>query len=166
MFEIEGHKSTIMGLALGGISGFLLHKNLKLSKGYGIAIGSLLGLIVGFQITKAQAKKARELSAQLRNMGVNTTTKNFSPRELQVRESTIEEQIEFKTKFYKTLPDSFTLDNVNYTKNSNLEFYKQPFTPNTFSGVQPIKISSAEFSNAYNKFKNIGKDLDYFQKVK
>lgn len=72
MFEIEGHKSTIMGLALGGISGFLLHKNLKLSKGYGIAIGSLLGLVVGFQITKAQAKKARELSARLRNMEAKT----------------------------------------------------------------------------------------------
>jgi hypothetical protein len=96
----------------------------------------------------------------------NTTPKNYTPRQPQIRENTIEEQIEFKTKFYKTLPDSFTLDNVNYTKNSNLEFYKQPFTPNTFSGVQPIKISSAEFSNAYNKFKNIGKDLDYFQKVK
>jgi hypothetical protein len=80
MFEIEGHKSTIMGLALGGISGFLLHKNLKLSKGYGIAIGSLLGIVVGFQITKAQAKKARELSASLRNNAIYTTSvrKNYS----------------------------------------------------------------------------------------
>ncbi len=68
MFEIEGHKSTIIGLALGGISGFMFHKNLKLSKGYGIAIGSVLGLIIGFQITKEQAKKARELSERVRNM--------------------------------------------------------------------------------------------------
>ena len=69
-----------MGLALGGISGFLLHKNLKLSKGYGIAIGSLLGIVVGFQITKAQAKKARELSASLRNNAIYTTSvrKNYS----------------------------------------------------------------------------------------
>jgi uncharacterized protein (DUF2342 family) len=68
MFDIEGHKSTIIGLALGGISGFMLHKNLKLSKGYGIAIGSVLGLIVGFQITKEQGKKARELSERVRNI--------------------------------------------------------------------------------------------------
>jgi uncharacterized protein (DUF2342 family) len=68
MIEIEGHKSTIIGLALGGISGFMFHKNLKLSKGYGIAIGSVLGLIIGFQITKEQGKKARELSERVRNM--------------------------------------------------------------------------------------------------
>jgi hypothetical protein len=70
MFEIEGHKSTIIGLVLGGISGFTLHKNLKLSKGYGIAIGSVLGLIIGFQITKEQAKRARELSERVRDMEV------------------------------------------------------------------------------------------------
>ena len=68
MFEIEGHKGTITGLALGGISGFIFHKNFKLSKGYGIAIGSLLGLIIGFQITKEQAKKAREMSERIRNI--------------------------------------------------------------------------------------------------
>ena len=68
MFEIEGHKSTLIGLALGGISGFIFHKNMKLSKGYGIAVGSVLGLIVGFQFTKAEAKKNRELSERVRNM--------------------------------------------------------------------------------------------------
>jgi uncharacterized protein (DUF2342 family) len=68
MFEIEGHKSTIIGLALGGISGFMLHKNLKLSKGYGILLGSVVGLIIGFQITKEQGKKARELAERVRNL--------------------------------------------------------------------------------------------------
>ena len=68
MFEIEGHKSTIIGLALGGISGFMLHKNLKLSKGYGIVIGSVVGLIIGFQITKEQGKKARESAERVRNL--------------------------------------------------------------------------------------------------
>jgi len=74
MFEIEGHKSTIIGLSLGGISGFMLHKNLKLSKGYGIAIGSVLGLIIGFQITKEQAKRARELSERVRSMEAKDQT--------------------------------------------------------------------------------------------
>ena len=68
MFEIEGHKSTIIGLALGGISGFMLHKNLKLSKGYGILLGSVVGLIIGFQITKEQGKKARESAERVRNL--------------------------------------------------------------------------------------------------
>jgi hypothetical protein len=71
MFEIEGHKSTIIGLGIGGISGFLLHKNLKVSKGFGIVIGSALGIIIGFQITKQQAKKARELSEKVRNIKAN-----------------------------------------------------------------------------------------------
>jgi hypothetical protein len=66
MFDIEGHKITLTGLALGGILGFIFHKNLNLSKGYGIAIGSLLGLTVGFQITKIEAKKVRELSKKVR----------------------------------------------------------------------------------------------------
>jgi hypothetical protein len=70
MFEIEGHKSTIIGLGIGGISGFLLHKNLKVSKSVGIIIGSALGIIIGFQITKQQAKKARELSERIRNLEV------------------------------------------------------------------------------------------------
>jgi uncharacterized protein (DUF2342 family) len=68
MFEIEGHKSTIIGLVLGGVTGLMLHEKLKLSKGYGIALGSVLGLVIGFQITKEQAKKARELSERVRNM--------------------------------------------------------------------------------------------------
>ena len=53
MFEIEGHKSTIIGLVLGGVTGFMLHEKLKLSKGYGIALGSVLGLVIGFQIGAA-----------------------------------------------------------------------------------------------------------------
>jgi hypothetical protein len=64
MFEIEGHKSTIVGLGIGGISGFLLHKNLKISKGVGVAIGCVLGVVIGFQFTKSEAKKNREAEAK------------------------------------------------------------------------------------------------------
>jgi gas vesicle protein len=46
----------------------MLHKNLKLSKGYGIVIGSVVGLIIGFQITKEQGKKARESAERVRNL--------------------------------------------------------------------------------------------------
>jgi hypothetical protein len=67
MFETEGRKNEIIGLGLGAVSGFLLHKNLKLSKGVSIAIGSVLGVVIGFQFTKSQAKKNRELSVKNRN---------------------------------------------------------------------------------------------------
>lgn len=67
MFEIEGHKSTIIGLGIGGVSGFLLHKNLKVSKGVGTAIGCVLGIIIGFQFTKLEAKKNREISLKALN---------------------------------------------------------------------------------------------------
>lgn len=68
MFQIEGHKITLIGLALGGIAGFLFSKNLKLSKGVGIAVGSLGGLIIGVQISKEQGKRIRELSERTRNI--------------------------------------------------------------------------------------------------
>jgi hypothetical protein len=76
-----------------------------------------------------------------------------------MKNSTIEDDRAMAITYYKTLPDKFTIKldserNVNYTKNSNLEFYKTPYTINSDSGVQPIKISGAEFSDAYRKFKN------------
>jgi hypothetical protein len=77
-----------------------------------------------------------------------------------VKSNTIEKERAMSIAYYKTLPDSFTIDNVNYTKNSNLEFYKTPFIPNSFSGVQPIKISGADFNNAHIKFRD--KDLPKF----
>jgi hypothetical protein len=89
------------------------------------------------------------------NLQIKNKSNNLGATPMpQLKNQTIEEQRASAIIYYKTLPDSFTIDNVNYTKNSNLEFYKTPFIPNSFSGVQPIKISGAEFSDAYIKFKN------------
>ena len=84
-------------------------------------------------------------------------TQKYSLGMPQLKPRTIEEERAFAIIYYKTLPDSFTIDNVNYTKNSNLEFYKTPFSISGDSGVPPIKISGADFNNAYIKFRD--KDL-------
>ena len=92
------------------------------------------------------------------NLKVKNKSNNLGATPMpQIRANTIEEERAMAIAYFKKLPDSFTIDNVNYTKNSNLEFYKTPFIPNSFSGVRPIKISGADFNNAYIKFRD--KDL-------
>jgi hypothetical protein len=147
MFEIEGHKSTIIGLALGGISGFIFHKNLKLSKGYGIAVGSVLGLIIGFQITKAQAKKIRELSDRVRNMEA------IDQKNKMILEGKMTSTIDVNT-----IPNNFTIKsdgyNTRYFKGGGgvFNYWKTPYSLTGESGVQPISIEVDEFTKAYNKF--------------
>ena len=121
-------------------------------------------LVVGYLLLKKSQSKVtlnpidpRQAECQKQNRNWDSVEKFCG-----MRNSTIEEDRANDITYYKTLPDKFTIkldsgQNVNYTKNSNLEFYKSPYTTNAFSGVQPIKISGAEFSDAYIKFKN--KDL-------
>ena len=108
-------------------------------------------IIVGYLLYKKSQKD--ELNKRVENLTKNDKIEKDSLGMPQLELRTIEEERAMAINYYKTLPNSFTIDNVNYTKNSNLEFYKTPFTPNSFSGVQPIKISGADFSNAYNEFK-------------
>jgi len=61
MIEEQAFRKYLLGLILGGGAGFLLHKNLKISKGLGIAIGSALGFVVTMQMMKVQQKKQIEL---------------------------------------------------------------------------------------------------------
>ena len=55
MFEISQIRPLIYGFGMGGGVGFLLHKNLKISKGLGIGLGGILGVLVAYQILKIQA---------------------------------------------------------------------------------------------------------------
>jgi len=123
-------------------------ENKKLLIGAGV-------VIVGYLLYKKS--KNDELNKRVQNFTESNKIQKDSLGQPQLRANTIEEERAFSIAYYKTLPDSFTIDNVNYTKNSNLEFYKTPFVPNSFSGVQPIKISGADFNNAYIKFRD--KDL-------
>jgi len=57
MHEISQIKPFFYGFGLGGGAGFLLHKNLKISKGLGVGLGGVLGVLVAYQILKIQAPK-------------------------------------------------------------------------------------------------------------
>jgi len=59
MFEIEQLKPLVFGI-LGGSAGFLLHKNLKISKGLGIGLGSVLGVVIAYNHLKQKQKKREE----------------------------------------------------------------------------------------------------------
>jgi len=148
MIEEKAFREYMIGLALGGGAGFLLHKNLKLSKGLSIGLGCVVGLVISYQLQKKQ--KAKQI------LIYRNEEKPYMP---QVGQGTPEEQKAFHDSLIKSMPDNFTLklsadSNVNYYRNSNNEFYKQPYSTTGESGVQPIKISLAEYSDAYVKFKN------------
>ena len=113
-------------------------ENKKLLIGAGV-------VVVGYLLWKKSQNDERNKRVQ--NITKSDEIQRDSLGMPQIRANTIEEERAMGIAYFKTLPDSFTIDNVNYTKNSNLEFYKTPFTPNSFSGVQPIKISGADFSN-------------------
>lgn len=123
-------------------------ENKKLLIGAGV-------LVVAYLLWKKSQND--ELNKRVQNMTKSDEIERDSLGMPQIRANTIEEERAMAIAYFKKLPDSFTIDNVNYTKNSNLEFYKTPFIPNSFSGVQPIKISGADFNNAYIKFRD--KDL-------
>jgi hypothetical protein len=114
------------------------------------------GVVVVVYLLWKKSKKD-ELNKRVQNLTKSDEIQRDSLGMPQVKPQTIEEQRASAIIYYKTLPDSFTIDNVNYTKNSNLEFYKIPFSTSGDSGVPPIKISGADFNNAYIKFRD--KDL-------
>ena len=77
----------------------------------------------------------------------------------QVKPETPEEKKAFHDILVKMLPNEFTIkqsanSNVKYYKGNNQDFYKVGYSTTGFSGMMPIKISFAEYSNAYNEFKN------------
>jgi hypothetical protein len=55
----------------------------------------------------------------------------------------------FNTRYYKNIDKTLTGFASSF---SVPDLYKQPFSTNGIGGVQPTKITSAEFLNAYNEF--------------
>jgi hypothetical protein len=150
-------------IILGAVVGRYVAKNIKKSTTLGMVLGGLAPLLA-FKLTIEYDKKNMPKQEPRQKVAIEPkptlTTKpklTPSPYMPQVIPMTMAEEREMAIRFYKTLPDEFVFNNVRYFKNSNLEFYKQPFSSEGFSGVMPIKISGAEFSNTYIKFRD--KDL-------
>jgi hypothetical protein len=119
--------------------------------------------LLAYQLSIEYDRKNMPKQEPRQKVGMNPDGSIFIPQNNpkpympQVKIMTMAEQREMAIRFYKTLPDEFVLNNVKYFKNSNLEFYKQPFSSEGDSGIMPIKIGGAEFSDAYIKFRD--KDL-------
>jgi hypothetical protein len=164
---------------LGAVVGRYVAKNMGKSTTLGMVVGGLAPLLA-FKLTIEYDKKNTPkqeprqkvgmnpdgsimTEKQIQNAQISSDISKFIPQNKpkpympQVKIMTMAEEREMAIRFYKTFPDEFVLNNVKYFKNSNLEFYKQPFSSEGFSGVMPIKIGGAEFSDAYIKFRD--KDL-------
>jgi hypothetical protein len=166
-------------IILGAVVGRYVAKNMGKSTTLGMVVGGLAPLLA-FKLTIEYDKKNTPkqeprqkvgmnpdgsimTEKQIQNAQISSDISKFIPQNKpkpympQVKIMTMAEEREMAIRFYKTFPDEFVLNNVKYFKNSNLEFYKQPFSSEGFSGVMPIKIGGAEFSDAYIKFRD--KDL-------
>jgi hypothetical protein len=143
-------------IILGAVVGRYVAKNMKKSTTLGMVVGGLAPLLA-YQLSISYDRKNMPKQEPKQKVAIEPTPTpmpNKKPYMPQVKPMTIAEEREMAIRFYKTLPDEFVLNNVRYFKNSNLEFYKQPFSSQGLSGVMPIKIGGAEFSNAHIEFRD------------
>jgi hypothetical protein len=144
---------------LGAVVGRYVAKNMGKSTTLGMVVGGLAPLLA-YQLTLEYDKKKTLKQLPEPKSAIKPTPEGGGRDKFGmpiIKPLTMAEEREMAIRFYKTLPDEFVLNNVRYFKNSNLEFYKQPFSSEGLSGVMPIKIGGAEFSDAYIKFRD--KDL-------
>ena len=155
----EDLQKLVLTIGGGGVVGYFIANKYNKSKTLGVVlgIGATLGSLYVYRIYQKNERNKRMINeGLLPKLNVNTIQKDSLGMPI-LKDNTIEENRIQAINFFKTKPDNFTIKldserNVKYTKNSNLEFYKTPYTINGFSGVQPIKIGGAEFLDAYNKF--------------
>ena len=134
-------------IIVGAVVGKYIAKKMNKSTTFGMVIGGLAPLLA-YQLSIQYDRKKMPKQEPKKPVAIE-------PYMPQVKHMSPSEEREMAIKFYKTLPDEFVLNNVTYSKNSNLEFYKHSFsTSGGFSGMPPIKISGAEFSDAYIKFRD------------
>lgn len=134
-------------IIVGAVVGKYIAKKMNKSTTFGMVIGGLAPLLA-YQLSIQYDRKKMPKQEPKKPVAIE-------PYMPQVQVMSPSQEREMAIKFYKTLPDEFVLNNVTYSKNSNLEFYKHSFsTSGGFSGMPPIKISGAEFSDAYIKFRD------------
>jgi hypothetical protein len=145
-------------MILGAVVGRYVAKNMKKSTTLGMVVGGLAPLLV-LKLTMEYDKKNMPKQEPRQKVAVEPTPipikKPYMP---QIMPLNLNSQELSKT------PSEFTIKsngfNTRYYKGGNVgmlsfispDLYKQSFSTNGIGGVQPARITTAEFLNAYNEF--------------
>jgi hypothetical protein len=146
-------------IILGAVVGRYVAKNIKKSTTLGMVLGGLAPLLA-FKLTIEYDKKnmpkqeprqkvAIEPKPTLPIMPPNAMPLDLSFQELSKtpNEFTIKSN-GFNTRYYKDVKEKTSI----FSSFASPDVYKQTFSTNGMSGVQPTKISTREFLDAYNEF--------------
>lgn len=145
-------------IIVGAVVGRYVAKNMKKSTTLGMVVGGLAPLLA-YQLSIEYDRKNMPKQEPRQKVAIEPTPKpmpnkpNAMPLDPSVQE------------LYKT-PNEFTIKsngfNTRYYKDvsktegifsfASPNLYKQPYSTNGMSGVQPTKISTREFLDAYNEF--------------
>jgi hypothetical protein len=145
-------------IILGAVVGRYVAKNMKKSTTLGMVVGGLAPLLV-LKLTMEYDKKNMPKQEPRQKVAIEpkptltTITPNAMPLDLSFQELsktpnefTIKSN-GFNTRYYK---DVSKTEGIFSFASPNL--YKQPYSTTGMSGVQPTKISTREFLDAYNEF--------------
>jgi hypothetical protein len=143
-------------IIVGAVVGRYVAKNMKKSTTLGMVVGGLAPLLA-YQLSieydrknmpkqEPRQKVAVEPNPTLTQMPPNVMPLNLNSQELSKTPSefTIKSN-GFNTRYYKG-------GNVGMLSFIAPDLYKQSFSTNGIGGVQPARITTAEFLNAYNEF--------------
>lgn len=158
-------------IILGAFVGRYVSKKMSKSTTLGMVLGGLTPLLA----YKLSIEYDKKNSLKLPTLEPKKVALEPNPKEGRdrfgmplIKPMTMAEEREMAIKFFKTLPDEFVLNNVKYSKNSNLEFYKQTFADSGLIMTLPpmrVKISGSEFNNAYIEFRDKDLPKSVFEKV-
>jgi hypothetical protein len=145
-------------IILGAVVGRYVAKNMKKSTTLGMVVGGLAPLLA-YQLSIEYDRKNMPKQEPRQKVAIEpkptlpTTPPNAMPLDLSFQELsktpnefTIKSN-GFNTRYYKDLSKT---EGIFRFASPNL--YKQPYSTTGMSGVQPTKISTREFLDAYNEF--------------
>jgi len=143
---------------LGAVVGRYVAKNMGKSTTLGIVVGGLAPLLA-YQLTLEYDKKKALKQAPESKGAIEPTPMPNKPKPFGNKM-----QLDLKSEELSKTPSEFTIKsngfNTRYYKGGNVgifsfiapDLYKQSFSTNGIGGVQPERITTAEFLNAYNEF--------------
>ena len=147
-------------IIVGAVVGRYVAKNMKKSTTLGMVVGGLAPLLA-YQLSIEYDKKNMPKQEPRQKVAIEPTPKPM-PNKPNAMPLALDPSVQ---ELYKT-PNEFTIKsngfNTRYYKDvsktegifsfASPNLYKQPYSTNGMSGVQPTKISTREFLDAYNEF--------------